>query len=179
MYPHFPLSLHFRSPVNKNLKDVQKYTFASLVSYDHSQTFVSDSSKILDELGGALWREVYRHNEKLSVDHVMRLAKYVVREMDMIQGLEADVFIMGRIPWGDAPEWDDVIGENGEIVTYSEELMKEESEKDTKKILEDGGVVVEDDADLPGRWKTALTEGGKVYYWNEETRKSSWERPTE
>ena len=43
--------------VNSHLNNVQKYTFSSLMGFDHAFTFETEEEK-LDELGGELWRKV-------------------------------------------------------------------------------------------------------------------------
>jgi hypothetical protein len=60
--------------INKNLKNVQAYSFKLCIELDQSLTMESEEQIIVD-LGGALWRSVYERNENLSDDHVLELAR--------------------------------------------------------------------------------------------------------
>ena len=166
--------------VNSHLKNVQKYTLAAMMGFDHSQTFEESTeeeteAKRLDELGGELWRKVFMRNDKLPVDHVLRLAKYVRRERGMVMELDDELWREGRIPWGKVPGWKNVVSDDGEAYldheTYEEALARQKAE-----IERSGGVFL-DDVDLPEGWNLALTDAGKVYYWNQETRETRWEKP--
>ncbi|GMH71079.1 hypothetical protein TrRE_jg7505 [Triparma retinervis] len=163
--------------VNSHLNNVQKYTFAGCMSFDHSQTFDEGDEKRLDELGGALWRDVFLRNDKLPVDHVLRLASYVQREREMVMNLPEELFLEGRIPWGPPPDWRNVKTDEG--FDFEDEESEQEMIQRQKEEVEKSGGVFLDDVDLPEGWSLAITEEGKVYYWNTETRESRWEKPKE
>ena len=163
--------------VNSHLNNVQKYTFAGCMSFDHSQTFDESDEKRLDELGGSLWRDVFLRNEKLPVDHVLRLASYVQREREMVMNLPEELFLDGRIPWGAPPDWRNVKTDEG--FDFKDDESEQEMIIRQKEEVEKSGGVFLDDVDLPEGWSLAITEEGKVYYWNTETRESRWEKPEE
>jgi len=160
--------------VNSHLKNVQKYTFSSLMGFDHALTFESEEER-LDELGGELWRKVFMRNEKLPVDHVLRLAKYVVEEKEMVMNLEEGLFERGEIPWAKPPEWRNVLSDDGSV--FQDDETEEEFFNRQKDEIEKSGGVFIDDIDLEEGWKLALTDGGKVYYYHERTRESTWVKP--
>ena len=182
--------------VNSSLKTVQKYTFASCISLDHAQTLLAPSdvgndgkdarsssasaeaasaAASLDELGGALWRDVYCKNDVLSVDHVHRLALYASRELDRVLGMEPGDFYAADIPWGKPPDWEDVLGDDGRVAGTGDLVDKE---KDIQDVEAKGGVAIRDDEDLKEGWASALSPAGKVYYWNKKSKETSWNRPT-
>ena len=135
-----------------------------------------DRSSCLDELGGALWRELYGRNPQLSVDHVHRLALYACREVGMLRALPREDFYAGNIPWGAPPDWAGVVDDEGRTTRTHD--TKEDYGKARGEVEALGGVPFEDDETLPEGWKSTLSAGGKVYYWNQKSKETRWDKPT-
>ena len=114
-------------------------------------------------------------NEKLPVDHVMRLAKYVRDEKEMVMNLDEELFMKGQIPWAKPPNWNNVLSDDGSV--FQDDETEEEFLKRQKEEIEKSGGGFIDDIDLEEGWKLALTDGGKVYYYHEVTRESTWVKP--
>lgn len=142
--------------VNKNLGDVQKYSFPLLVSYDQAMGLPTQAEQE-DHLGAAAWRNLWMADQNLTVEHCMEMARYLQRENAAIQALDTDAFNEGRIPWGPVPTWEGV------------------------KSLADGTELAVEDMDAEdddlGDWREAMAVNGKPYYWNVKTRESSWTKP--
>ena len=164
--------------VNKQLTKVQKYTFAALVTFDHSLTFQTEELR-RSELASALYREVYQSEDDLATDHVMRLVTYIEHEYDMIMKLPEEHFVEGRIPWGPIPEWNDIIDDFGGVINKAEDLerWKLKIALKEKEVEDNGGVIYPCDSTLEEGWRSALSDGGKLYYFNEASRESRWDRP--
>jgi hypothetical protein len=161
--------------INKHLKDVQAYTFTACVTFDYSQTYASAEhppEKALHTLGDALWEQIYKCNNDLSDDHILRLARYVLRELDNVKNMKEEDFLDGRISWGKPPSWTDVVSNNGEIMKNE---VFEGGEEEDSSSSEDGEKELEE---LPENWRLAYTEGGDKYWWNVQTRESTWIKPT-
>ena len=114
-------------------------------------------------------------NASLPVDHVLRLASYVEREKEMVMSLDDDLWNEGRIPWGDPPSWNHVMADDGS--RFSDDETPDEAVRRQRDEIEGQGGVFLDDVDLPEGWNLALTDAGKVYYWNQETRETRWDKP--
>ncbi len=150
--------------VEKSLKDVQNYTFQHFMALDHAidnnneQLF--DNPRIREDLGLALWTHVYRSNDEIQDEVVDCLADHVLQQFhNIVYLLPQKYFDGGRIKWIECPS--EVISSIAGVVDDSTGVIRERlGEK------------------LPPHWFTNLTEAGKVYYWNEQTRTSSWERPS-
>jgi hypothetical protein len=135
----------------------------------------TDKAKCLDELGGALWREVYLRNDNLTIDHVMRLAHYVDNQLNVIMKMPKEDLFNGDIKWIDPPDWKNVVSDDGyQLPELTEDDIVKQREEQVKEIKEQGGVYVDEES-LEEGWRIAYTEAGKVYYWNVESRESSWE----
>ena len=152
--------------VEKSLKDVQNYTFQHFMALDHAidtnneQLF--DNRRIKEDLGLALWTHVYRSNEQIRDEVVDCFADHVLQQYhNIVYQLPPNYFAEGRVKWITCPA--DVIH---------------------SIMASTGTIVVDSDAinarlgkELPPHWYTNLTDSGALYYWNEQTMKSSWERP--
>jgi cytochrome b pre-mRNA-processing protein 3 len=60
--------------VNKNLKDVQSFSFRYCIELDQSLKMPTED-EILEDIGGAIWRSVYDRAEDVSEKHVMDFAR--------------------------------------------------------------------------------------------------------
>lgn len=146
--------------VNKNLADVQKYSFPMMVGYDQALARPNKEERS-DHLGAAAWRNLWLADGSFTVEHCMEMAHYLERELETLKGLDTQSFYEGRIPWGPVPSWrgiktlvDCSEGEQGTQEHHSEEEVESDE------------------------WREALAPDGKRYYWNVRTRESSWEKPS-
>ena len=166
--------------VNKHLTTVQKYSFAACVSFDHAMTFRgTDKAKCLDELSGALWREVYQKNDKLTVDHVNRMGTYVDKQLTAIMKMPKQDFYEGKIAWIDPPDFKNVLSDAGLPLPDPTEAQLTAAVTSQIADIENQGGVYIDEETLPADWRVAHTEAGVLYYWNVETREAAWEMPVE
>ena len=170
--------------VNKHLTSVQKYSFASAVSYDHALSH-TDADERIDALAGALWRFVYLQNESLLVEHVLelgararcasrlrfaaitvtrraRVARYVETNLDTLYATPTEAILEGRIAWGELPKWG-VAATTAGAPAADGAVGATNADEDVDEEL--------------GEWRKALTEAGKVYWWNVRTRESRWDDP--
>lgn len=163
--------------INKYLKEVQGYSFRACVELDKAieSTLIDDvmsnpdsdeikvakvepknpediefshiEDKILDEIGGVLWRSIYLRKEDIAVSHVLELAKYVRREQLSLLELPREAIFEGRIKWGKVPAWNKTAAKGKEV------------------------------GDTDNLWREATAPDGRTYYWNTATRESRWEKP--
>tara|TARA_B110000305_G_scaffold232060_1_gene286421 strand:- start:463 stop:1050 length:588 start_codon:yes stop_codon:yes gene_type:complete len=161
---------------NKHLKEVQSYTFECLAQLDHSRTMKSYKERH-EELSLAIWRVVYGCSETVSDEHCASMARYIERELDKVMMMDEILFLDGRIDFGRAPNFKGLktrrrkgFRGRGEVKEELFEVEGEEEEEGEERLLDQ----VEG---LPAGWRSALTDGGKEYWWHVETRESVWERP--
>jgi hypothetical protein len=149
--------------VNKNLLQVQQYTFMHLTHYDHvfSPEFLADPTKRLQELRKLVWYHILVREEEAETtraDQLDRIAWYIEAQyQNIMMHLPEEYFREARIKWVDLPDFSNMVDGDG-------------------KPLPDSPVH-EDDV-LPEPWVKNITVRGVEYFWNEKTRKSSWDRPT-
>ena len=125
--------------VNKHLKELQKVSFGAMVSYD---TGLAEGGT--EELAGALYRNLYGRDERVSEEHVLALADYAVRQRAAVAATPLDEMAEGRVRWaavdpagaalaeGDAPpsEWRKALDSRGRIYwwhTESQEVKWDEA----------------------------------------------------
>lgn len=152
--------------VNKHLKDAQQLTFLQCTHYDHSyQEFVDDDKKRFEEISGVNWTYVLNKDEEAYHDLMKRLTVYVDYQYhNLLFGVPDEHFWEGRIPWGDIPDFVNMKDNNGK------ELEME---------------VIAGDNDVPGLdvlpkpWVKTLTDAGAPYYWNTETKVTTWKKPVQ
>ena len=147
--------------INKHLKEVQGYSFRYCLELDEALTKESED-EVLEEIGGTLWRFNFLRDEGIEGDHVMKMADYVYREYTSLQDVSAEAVVDGRIAFGRMPDW------SGVRITASPSSSSSSSGSDAGDAAEDEG---------EGEWKRAISNEGKVYYWNTKTRESRWTAP--
>jgi hypothetical protein len=107
----------------------------------------------------------------------MRLAHYVDKQVDIIMKMPKEKLQSGLVDWLPPPDWKNVLDDTGvPLPALTDAQIAEEKERQLREIQESGGVYVDEES-LPEGWKAAFTDAGKLYYWNTDTRESSWERP--
>ena len=143
--------------VNKNLKDVQGYSFKCMLELDHALTRPSED-EIVDTIGGTLWRFVYMRRNEVDVDHVLELANYIRREQKSVLTIPTSAIFDGRLDWGPLPNW------SGNCVPSA----KEEINLYLKKS---------NPPEVNNDWQEAIAPDGKIYFWNTKTRERSWKKP--
>lgn len=141
--------------VNKHLKDIQNSTFLHCTHYDHAFSF-DDPVKRREELALAIWTHVLMESENAYNDQLNRMALYVEWQYHNIMAdLPTSYFEEGRINWGNIPDFSLMKDNEGNLL----------DELDPPK-------------ELPPGWLSNLTESGDIYYWNEDTMQSTWEKPS-
>jgi len=158
--------------VNKSLSDVQKYSFPMLVSLDQAVAMPS-GEETLDQLGAAMWRNLWKASTDMTVEHCIVMADYVEKESAMVQELDFDALCEGRIPWSPVPSWSGVPSmlegsdsdSGGEVLDSTEAAKADLDSSELEKEEEEG------------EWREALALDGRRYYWNVRTRESRWDRP--
>jgi len=152
--------------VNKNLSEVQKYSFPLLVAYDQAMALPTKVERE-DHLGAASWRNLWMADANLTVEHCMEMAAYLNREHEALQNLDGEAFYEGRIPWGAVPSWTGIKSLVNESELGSGDAM----------LAEEAAVDAASDDDALGEWREALAVNGKRYWWHVKTRESRWEKP--
>lgn len=143
--------------VNKHLKDIQQITFQHCMHYDHAFSF-EDPLKRREELALAVWTHISRRDEECLNDYLNRMALYLEWQYQNIMvDLPESYFWEGRVDWGEMPDFSQMKDNDGNLLAE---------------------IVTNDEDNLPEGWFTNLTESGDVYYWNADTMKSQWEKPT-
>eukprot|EP00593_Proboscia_inermis_P005942 CAMPEP_0171301012 /NCGR_PEP_ID=MMETSP0816-20121228/10037_1 /TAXON_ID=420281 /ORGANISM="Proboscia inermis, Strain CCAP1064/1" /LENGTH=279 /DNA_ID=CAMNT_0011778135 /DNA_START=129 /DNA_END=968 /DNA_ORIENTATION=+ len=140
--------------VDKHLKDVQNYTFQQCMDFDEAFDIPSSEKKRRDdELGLAIWNNIYLKDDNVPDEFVDGIAKYVAEQHEnVVHLLPQNYWTEGRIGFVDIPRM----------------TNKKASPKD----------LVDDEMEaLPDGWFPALTESGESYYWNEQTMNTTWSKP--
>lgn len=147
--------------VNKNLLQVQQYTFLHLTNYDHVYTeLLEKPEERLQELRNIVWRHILVKDEDVEhqIDHLDRIAWYIEANYQNIMIHWPDEYYRdARVAWVDLPDFSNMRDANGRI-------MEEQP--------------VNPDDVLPDPWLQNITLKGLDYYWNPETREVRWDRPT-
>ena len=148
--------------VNKHLKDAQQLTFLHCTHYDHAfQEYAKDPKKRVEELAAAIWVHVLNRDEEGYNDQLRRMSAYVEYQfMNIVLQCPDEYFWEGRIPWGDVPDFT-------QMLDNSDKVLEEVTENPK-------GFEV-----LPEHWVRTLTDAGDTYYWNQETDETSWKRPVQ
>lgn len=146
--------------VNKNLLQVQQYTFLHLTNYDHIYTELLDKpAERLKELRKLVWQHIFVRDEavKSRTDHLDRIAWYIeANYQNIIMEWPDDYYRSGRVAWVNLPDFDDLKDEKGTAMPVNP-LHPEDI--------------------LPEPWLKSITLKGIEYYWNPVTMESSWDRP--
>lgn len=83
--------------VDKNLGDVQKYSFAAAVEYDEA---LMDSDKE-DAMAAAVWRHIYLTPDKddATIERCTNVARYVIKQIDMLTSLSEQEVLEAKFKW--------------------------------------------------------------------------------
>jgi hypothetical protein len=176
--------------VNKLLMQVQQYTFMHLTHYDQAYTshYLQHPLERMKELRHLVSLHVVREQPSQSqqvpslssssstgatedsnpppssaavpnVDQIDRLAWYIEANYQNIMLDWPDPYYReGRVQWVDLPSF---------------EGMRDPQTGDPLPVPS-----LHPDDVLPHPWLFNITRRGDAYYWNPETRESTWERPT-
>lgn len=136
--------------VNRHLGEVQQVCFNACISYDRG----------LKEGGAVFQSAIAKHLLDNETPAGMRvaavMAEHLKKELKQLEKVDAKYIMEGTIPWSAHPQ----------------------PPADAKPVAE----ADEEDVTLIGQqfgnWRTALDNRGKLYYWNQTTRYSVWDRPT-
>ena len=148
--------------VNKNLMQVQQYTFLHLTNYDHAYTELLDKpEERLQELRNIVLRHVLVQRddefEQQNTDHLNRIAWYIeANYQNIVMDWPDDYYRDARVVWVDLPDFSNMRDAKGQ-------LMEE--------------VQINPDDLLPEPWQRSVTLKGLDYYWNPSTKQVRWERP--
>ncbi|GKY98026.1 hypothetical protein MPSEU_000760700 [Mayamaea pseudoterrestris] len=147
--------------VNKNLLQVQQYTFLHLTHYDHafSPELLADPEQRLNELRQLVWYHILAKDEEVEsrMDQLDRMAWYIdAQYRNMLMDWPYEYYKQGRLQWVDLPDFENMRDANGELLPENP---------------------VHPDDVLPEHWVKNITNRGVEYYWNEDTKESTWDRP--
>ena len=147
--------------VNKNLLQVQQYTFMHLTHYDHAFTpeFLADPERRLEELRRLVWYHIMVRDEEaeMQVDQLNRIAWYIdAQYQNILLHWPDEYYRQSRLQWVDLPDFENMVGANGELLPDNP---------------------VHPDDVVPEPWVRNITNRGTEYYWNEMTKQTSWDRP--
>jgi len=162
--------------IQKNLKTVQQYTFMHCFHYDHCYTDLLDKPEERhEELRNLIARHVLLLNpdgepanapsaqaqldaeNKINFDQLERLVWYVEAQyQNIVHDIPEQLYRDGRVAWVNLPDFSKLLDNDG-------------------KQLDE--VPIDTDDVLPHPWARNIANDGQYYYWNMETRKSTWERP--
>jgi len=147
--------------VNKHLQKVQQYTFLHLTHYDHCYTpeFLENPALRLDELRKLVWHHWFLRDPDLEkrYDHLDRIAWYIdANYRNVMHHWPDEYYRQARVQWVDLPDFGGM--------------------RDADGVLLEERPVHPDDV-LPKPWLRHITIRGVEYYWNPETRESTWDRP--
>lgn len=151
--------------VNKNLKSVQQYTFMHCFHYDHCYSeLLDDPKERLEELKNLVQKHILLLNpedhqaQENSQDQAERIAWYIEAQyQNIVHDLPDAFYRKARIAWVDLPDFSDLQDASGKVMEPNE---------------------IDADDILPDDWVPNIANDGSFYYWNTETRKAQWERPT-
>lgn len=158
--------------VNKNLKDIQGYSFKVSIELDQALTY-EDEEKVMDEmgkspwilygaenitvpfsLGGALWRSLYNRDDSVEEEKILALAKYFRSEQLSLLQIPKLALLEGRIRWGQLPNESDILQQSRE---KRKPLTSSMSTTGLSAISEMNVGKVE--------WREAVAPDGRIYYW--------------
>ena len=148
--------------VDKNLKAVQSYSFSCCVSLDHAFTY-DDKDTIINEIGGVLWRFAYLRNDDIDPDHILIMANYIYKEHNDLKLIDDDAILNGKVAFGSLPIFN---------INNNSTINNNNKNNDSKKNNNN-----DDDNNSINIWKKAIAHGGKIYYWNTQTRETTWNKP--
>jgi cytochrome b pre-mRNA-processing protein 3 len=148
--------------VNKNLKQVQHYTFVHLTQYDHAFTELLDKPKErLNELRAIVWRNILVRDEDAEhrTDHLNRIAWYIeANYQNIMMHWPYEYYKESRVAWVDLPSFSNMKDASGNLMVENP---------------------VNPDDVLPDPWRRNITLRGIYYYWNPKTGQVAYDRPSE
>jgi len=147
--------------VNKNLLQVQQYTFMHLTHYDHCYTeFLQKPAERLNELRKLIWWHIFGRDKdaEFRYDHLDRIAWYVeANYQNIVMDWPDDYYRQGRVAWVDLPDFSNIKDIEGNVLPENP---------------------IHPDDVLPKPWLRNITKSGLEYYWNPVTKRATWDRPT-
>jgi cytochrome b pre-mRNA-processing protein 3 len=147
--------------VNKHLLQVQQFTFIHLTHYDHAFTeFLDKPAERMEELRKIIWQHVLVRDPELEnqTDYLDRIAWYVeANYQNIMMDWPDEHYREARVAWVDLPDFSGLTDAAGKLLDANPENPEDV---------------------LPKPWLRNITNRGVEYYWNPETMKSRWDRPT-
>ena len=146
--------------VNKNLRQVQQYTFMHLTHYDQVYSeLLRKPAERLQELRKLVWKHVFLKSPEYEHCHDLldRFAWYIeANYQNIVLQWPDDAYRRAAVVWVNLPSFDDVRNAQGQHLPPA---------------------AVHPDDVLPTPWLTHITMTGEEYFWNPETGESTYERP--
>lgn len=144
--------------INKYLLQVQQQSFTACVAYDGSVADLAKGKKT-KELKKSLLDNIHLHLLQKEGDPLAseRMMTYVLGNVKRLEKTSDDVILKGSIGLFTPPP--KVVNLNTtKLMTWDVEIIGKEYEK---------------------VWRSTLDQKGRVYYWNKNTRISTWKLPEE
>ena len=133
--------------VNKQLENVQKATFDDMFGYDAAIRAVASGADSSMELAAAIWKGVFREDDNVSSENVLKLADYVYNELISIMQQPKEDIYRGWITWGPC------LGETEFDRLHRQERM------------------------FQGEWREAIHPDGRLYFYHTATHETRWDLP--
>ena len=184
--------------VNKNLSEVQSYSFKCCLELDHALT-KSSEDEILDSMGGTLWRSVYNKgnigpssnnsnngNSKRDNNKKDNSSNDDGNHDVMISNVTVDhVFELARYIRNEQKSLTSNVSKEAILDGRIEwgpipkwEATRKLFTSSNKNKNKSGPVdMTYDDENKVSQWREAVAPDGKIYYWNINTKESRWEKP--
>lgn len=169
--------------VNKNLMQVQQYTFLHLTHYDHVYTqFLDQPAERLKELRNLVWHHWLLRDPdgEKRTDHLDRICWYIdANYRNILHEWPDEYYRSSRVAWVDLPDFTNIRKADHNHHTNEDDKADDDDDGGSSGSLFLPERPLHPDDVLPHPWLRNITNRGVEYYWNPNTGESTWERPTQ
>jgi hypothetical protein len=169
------------SKVGGGADDMSNPKLEALTPQETDQLKRAMEEAFRDKIGGIIWRNLFMKKAEIPEDHVIKIANYVIHELDSLLNMPSDIIFQGMFEFSDTKLiFDENLTQKGSSHsinrnnrTYRNQRLRKDSAG--SESGGDSGSALTDSAQ--GHWKAALASDGRTYYWNTVTRESRWDLP--